>query len=306
MKRNLNIKIAYWYYVLGLTQDEIARRLGFTRQKINQMINALKEQEIVHITVRGFEQEQVELETLFEERYGLRECLIVSDYGEPDTAVYKVANVAAQYLESTVKNGDVIGVSWGKTLARIAAQMEFSHKSDCRVVSLLGALNMEKKIDKSDEIARNFANKLDCPSVMLYAPLIVEHPETKEWLLREKHIKQSFDYMKECNLAVLGVGTLTAETSVYGREVLAEQLPALQAQGFVGDLATNLLRADGSWDSNPIQNRLMAADMETLQGIENVVAVAAGAEKAAAVEAVLRSGCVNTLILDETTAKLLV
>ena len=112
--------------------------------------------------------------------------------------------------------------------------------------------------------------------------------------------------MKECNLAVLGIGTLTAETSVYGREVLADRLPALQSQGFVGDLATNLVRPDGSWDSNPIQNRLMAADMETLRNIENVVAVAAGAEKASAVEAVLRSGCVNTLILDETTAKMLV
>ena len=27
MNRNLNIKIAYWYYELGMTQDEIAKRL---------------------------------------------------------------------------------------------------------------------------------------------------------------------------------------------------------------------------------------------------------------------------------------
>ena len=55
MKRNLYTKIAYWYYVLGLTQDEIARRLGFTRQKVNQLLSALREQDVVHITVRGFE-----------------------------------------------------------------------------------------------------------------------------------------------------------------------------------------------------------------------------------------------------------
>lgn len=306
MKRNLYTKIAYWYYVLGLTQDEIAKRLNFTRQKVNQMINSLKDQDIVHITVQGFEQDHIELETLFEERFGLRECLIVSDYGEPDTAVYKVANVAAQYLEETLKNGDTIGVSWGNTLAKIAQQMEFSHRTDCRVVSLLGALNMSKKIDKADEIARNFANKLDCPSVMLYAPLIVDHPETKKWLLQETQIRQSFDFMKQCNVAVLGIGTLTAETSVYGREVLAkEELPQLQSRGFVGDICTNLVRLDGSWDSNPLQDRLLAADMDCLKGIDNVVAVAAGAEKAEAIQGVLRSGCVNTLIIDETTAKLL-
>lgn len=305
MKRNLYTKIAYWYYVLGLTQDEIARRLGFTRQKVNQMLSALREQDIVHITVRGFEQDHVELETALEEKYSLRECLIASDYGEPQTAVYKVANVAAQYLEETVKNGDTIGVSWGKTLAEIAEQMEFSHKSDCRVVSLLGALNLSKTIRKADEIARNFANKLDCPSLMLYAPLIVEHPETKEWLMREKHIKQSFDVMRQCNLAVLGIGTLTEETSVYRREVIQEELPRLQAQGFVGDIATNLVRPDGSWDANPLQPRLLAADMECLKAIDNVVAVAAGVSKAEAIKAVLSSGCVDTLIVDETTAKLL-
>lgn len=302
MNRNLYTKIAYWYYILGLTQDEIAKRLGFTRQKVNQMINALKEQDIVHITVRGFEEEQVALESALEEQFGLRECVVVSDYGEQDTADYKVALMAAQYLESSIRNGDIIGVSWGKTLSMMVDQMEFSHKADCRVVSLLGALNMTQKISKSDELARNFANKLDCPSMMLYAPLIVDRPETKKWLMEETHIKQSFDYMKKCNIAVLGIGTLTAETSVYGREVLSkEELP----HGFVGDIATNLVRADGSFNDHPLQNRLLAADMEILKSIPNVIAVAAGAHKSEAIKGALRSGCINTLIIDETTAKLL-
>ncbi len=302
MNRNLYTKIAYWYYVLGLTQDEIARRLGYTRQKVNQIINGLKEQDIVHITVRGFEEENAALECALEEKFGLKECIVAADYGEPETAIYKVALMAAQYLESTIRNGDTIGISWGRTLSMTIDQLQFSHKADCRVVSLLGALNMAQKISKSDELARNFANKLDCPSVMLYAPLIVDHAETKKWLMEERHIKQSFDFMKQCDLAILGIGTLTAETSIYGREVLSkEELP----EGFVCDIATNLIRADGSFDANPLQDRLLAADMELLKSIPNTIAVAAGAHKAAAISGALRSGCINTLIIDETTAKLL-
>lgn len=302
MNRNLYTKIAYWYYVLELTQDEIAKRLGFTRQKVNQMINALKEQDIVHITVRGFEEENAALESALEEKFGLKECIVASDYGESETAVYKVALVAAQYLENTIRNGDTVGLSWGRTLAMIVDQLEFSHKPECKVVSLLGALNMSQQISKTDELARNFANKLDCPSIMLYAPLIVDHPETKKWLMQERHIKQSFDFMKQCNIAVLGIGTLTAETSVYGREVLSkEELP----EGFVGDIATNLVRADGSADANPLKDRLLAADLEILKAIPNTVAVAAGPEKADAIRGALHSGCIDTLIIDETTAKLL-
>lgn len=302
MNRNLYTKIAYWYYILNLTQDEIAKRLGFTRQKVNQIINGLKEQDIVHITVRGFEEENIALESALEEKFGLRECIVVSDYGEPETAIYKVALIAAQYLEGIIRNGDIIGVSWGRTLSMLVDQMEFSHKADCRVVSLLGALNMTQKISTADELARNFANKLDCPSVMLYAPLIVDHPETKKWLMEERHIKQSFDFMRRCDLAILGIGTLTADTSIYGREVLSkEEIP----EGFVGDIATNLVRTDGSFDFNPLQDRLLAADMEILKSIPNTIAVAAGAEKKDAICGALRSGCINTLIIDETTAKLL-
>ena len=304
MNRNLYTKIAYWYYVLGLTQDEIAKRLNFTRQKVNQMINSLKEQDIVHITIRGFEQDNVELENMLEQKYRLKECLIVTDYGETETAIYKVAHVAAQYLEDTLKNGDTIGVSWGRTLAKITEQMGYSHKPNCRVVSLLGALNVSQTITKADEVARNFANKLDCPSVMLYAPLVVEHRETKEWLLRERHIKQTFDLMKQCNIAVLGIGSLTEETSICGRGVsYKENLEEIRKQGFVGDIATNLVRLDGTWNSNPLSDRLLTADLQCLKDIDNLVAVAAGETKAEAIQAVLQSGCVDTLIIDETTAR---
>ena len=41
MREDVYIKIAYWYYTLGMTQDEIAKRLSFTRQRVNQIINSL-------------------------------------------------------------------------------------------------------------------------------------------------------------------------------------------------------------------------------------------------------------------------
>ncbi len=52
--RSLYIKIAHWYYTLGLTQDEIAKRLGTTRQRVNRIINSLLALGIVTITVNGF------------------------------------------------------------------------------------------------------------------------------------------------------------------------------------------------------------------------------------------------------------
>ena len=92
MKRNLNIKIAYWYYTLGMTQDEIAKRLSFTRQKVNQIIKSLVDLDVVTINIHGYERDNIELEGKIEERFGLKEAIVATDYGEKDTAIYKALN----------------------------------------------------------------------------------------------------------------------------------------------------------------------------------------------------------------------
>lgn len=307
MKRNLELKIAYWYYTLKLTQDEIAKRAGTTRQKVNQTIRSLEAQGIVSISIHGFERDHIELESRLEEAYGLNEVLVVSDYGEKDTVVNKVANVAAQFLEEIISPGTVIGVSWGSTLAETIDQMGYHPHPSCRVLQLLGSQqNTTLSAEKADEITRNLANRLDCPSHIIYAPAIVEHEETREWLMREESIQVAFSRMEECDIALVGVGELTKDSTLCKRGHLTEkEIRALRKQGFVADVVLNPVRADGSTDNCSLSGRLIATDIDCLKRIANTVVVAAGEKKAGAVRAVLKSGCVNTAIIDESMARLL-
>ncbi len=305
-RKNLYIKIAYWYYIRGLTQDEIAKRLNFTRQKVNQIINSLSEHGIVNINICGYEQDNVDLENQIEEYYGLKEVLVTSDYGEPETAIYKMANVAAQYLDEQIKNGDIIGVSWGKTLAEVISQMAYKRKSACRVVQMMGVKNLDQTVTKADEVCRSLADRLGCGSFYFYAPVIVEYPETREWLLKEKTVRASYEEMKKCNVALVGIGELNEKCSMCtSGHVTLEDIHVLRKQGFVGDVVMNPVRADGSYDHCPMSNRLLNASIECLKEIDNVIAAVSGVEKVEAVNAVLNSGCINTLIIDETAARML-
>lgn len=304
MREDVYIKIAYWYHTLGMTQDEIAKRLSFTRQKVNQIINSLVDLGIVNISIQGYERDNIELECRMEDRFGLKQAVIATDYGERDTVLYKVANVAAQYLNDTIRQGDIIGVSWGRTLSEVVNQMVYHKRSDCRVVQLMGAQNIEQKVEKSDEIARNLANKLDCPSNMLYAPVVVEHEMTKQMLMKERSIQASFELMKKCNVAVIGVGELTEQSTMCTRgHITKEDIRVLREAGFVGDLAMNPIRADGSWDSCPLTERSLNASMECLKHIKSVILVACGDSKIDAIHAAMRTGCIDILITDETTAR---
>lgn len=287
-----------------MTQDEIAKRLSFTRQKVNQIINSLMDLGIVNISIQGYERDNIELECKVEEGYHLKQVIVASDYGDRDTAIYKVANVAAQYMEEKIQQGDTVGVTWGHTLAEVVDQMVYHKRSECRVVQLMGAQNIEQKVEKSDEIARNLANKLDCASYMLYAPVVVEHEDTKKMLMQERSIKASFELMKKCNMAMIGVGELTENSTMCTRgHITKEDVQMLRREGFVGDIAMNPIRADGSSDNCPLTNRLLSANIECLKGIANVILVACGEKKVESIKAALRTGCIDTLITDETTAR---
>lgn len=304
VNRELYIKIAFWYYNLHLTQDEIARRLNITRQKVNQMINSMQEMGIVSIHINGYEQEYTAMENRLEEQFGLNEVIIASDYEEAEYTERRVADIAGQYLDRTIKNGDVVGVSWGKLLAAVVDSMSYQRKNKCSVLQLVGAQNMNMAGLKSDEIARGMANKLNCPSYMLYAPVVVEYPETKQMLMKEKSIRTSFEQMTSCTIGIFGIGELDQNSTMRQIGYLSiEDIEHLRRDGFCADISMNPIRQDGSYDHCYLEDRLLNADMDCLKKIDNVVAVASGVHKARAILAVLRSGCLNTLILDIKTAE---
>ena len=155
-----------------------------------------------------------------------------------------------------------------------------------------------------DEIARNLANKLECASYMLYAPVVVEHEETKQMLMKERSIQASFELMERCNMAMIGVGELTEESTMCKRgHITKKDVRILRDAGFVGDIAMNPIREDGTWDNCPLTNRLLSASMECLKNIDNLILVGCGDIKVEAIQAALRTGCIDTLITDETTAR---
>lgn len=306
-RKSLHIKIAHWYYNLGMTQDEIAKRLSFTRQRVNRIISSLSESGIVTIKVNGYEMSNVKYETLIEEHFDLQRVIIADSYGESDKYLPSLASVAAQYLDDYIQAKMTIGVSWGITLAETVSRLSFNKKSDCMVVQMVGAQNLDQDVLKSDEIARALADKLDCACYMLYAPVVVDQAATKTMLMQEKSIKKSFEHIKRCDLGIFGIGQLSENSTMCKRGLLkTADIKKLRDDGFIGDLCVNPIRSDGTWNDCYIKERVMTVDMEVLKEIPNVVAIAGGEDKTEAIIGCLKSQCINTLIIDDATAKRIV
>ena len=54
MNQDVKTKIAFWYHTCGMTQDEIARRLSLTRQKVNAVIGSLRDEDFASVSIDDY------------------------------------------------------------------------------------------------------------------------------------------------------------------------------------------------------------------------------------------------------------
>lgn len=287
------VKIAYWYYKKNMTQDEIAKRLAMTRQKVNKIIGSLVDLGIVEIQINGLAEDFTELEYLIEKHFNLTCVSIINS----DDFFSK----AAERLNSFFENNQTIGLSWGETLGATVNMINHRRLKNSNVIQLAGGMNSKSTFVRPDEITRVLATKLGSKFHLLYAPAFVHSIELKEAIINEESVKTTFNYMKGCDLAILGVGNLRAESTL-GKEgfIPTDLLNDMLAEGCVGDVAMLPFKKDGTWYET---GNIIGIDVETLKNIPNVVILAKGAAKTEAVIGAINTGCINTIIIDKYIAQ---
>ena len=58
-RTNEYIKVAYYYYKLGMTQDDIAKKMSMSRQRVNRILKKCLETGIVKISIQQCESHDV-------------------------------------------------------------------------------------------------------------------------------------------------------------------------------------------------------------------------------------------------------
>lgn len=132
-------RVAYYYYKAGLTQEDIAKRMNMSRQRVNRIVSACVDLGIVKITIQNLDKSNLELETALEQKYNLTGVRIVNNIVE-ENIVRELGIAAGTYLQSVLKKGDIIGVTRGRTTAAMADHWTPSSPlpQDLTVTQLIG------------------------------------------------------------------------------------------------------------------------------------------------------------------------
>ena len=115
-------------------------------------------------------------------------------------------------------------------------------------------------------------------------------------------------YLASTRKTTLNAVSLTGGVGFYNATVLRNSilskndLALLKMQGAVGDILDHFFDANGQPVDSTIEGRIISTGLDQLREMKNVVGVAAGPQKVAAILASLRSKFLNVLVTDEETA----
>ena len=303
---NLAIRAAWLHYAAGLTQAEVAARLGVSGVKAHRLIWRANENGAVKVTIDGDVAECVVLEQDIATRYNLAYCEVVPDLHEDGLPLRALGIAGAGFLQREIEGGQtsVIGIGHGRTIAGAVAQMHRLDAGKVRFVSLLGGLTRNYAANPHDVMHR-LAEKTGATAFVMPVPFFANSVEDREVLLAQRGVSDVFNLAAQAGLMIVGIGTAEPDAQLVSSQTIdLAEIGEVKALGGVGEMLGHFFDAGGKPIETALAARTISLGLDRLEG-RRIVAIAGGKEKACAIRSVLMSGYLRGLITDERTAKAL-
>jgi deoxyribonucleoside regulator len=303
----LMTQVCHQYYRNHLTMSEIGKSLGISRHRVGRLLKGAVKTGIVRIEIRSPTGENIELKGALEKTLGLKAAVVVDVAPDlsPEQIKHATCRAAAPFVRDLLSTHRTIGIGWGSTTFELINELEPLQLRDATVVQITGGNKRLSMQFDCHEVTRRLAQKLHVQPILLHAPGIVDHRRTRELLMRESAVIETFRYFGELDLAIIGIGAIKPaiqSTLVSSGYVSAAELRSLKHAGAVGDVFSYFIDDGGQIVRTEIYDRLITIGLNHTRKIETTVGIATGAMKWRAVAAAVRGGLVNTLIVDSRLA----
>lgn len=302
-------EVARMYYEENLSQTMIAKRMFFSKSKVCRYIQKAKELQIVEIQIKYPLKQSIKLKEILKEKYHLKDAVVImnqADDENKDFIIKRLGEQTAKYIDDLLRDGDSIGLSWGRTLNQIIQQLRPKTPRKIRVVQLTGgsAEGYHTGLDTAS-LVRKMAEIYHGTQTMLYAPLYVESDIVREELMKEPIIKQAFKEINHLNYVITGIASIRSKTlsGTWAGFLSDTSRGTLLKKGAIGYFCGHFIDAAGNPVEDHLEKNIIGIQLDQLRKNQGVIAVAGGIQKAQAIHAALVGGYINYLITDNYTAE---
>jgi len=239
-----------------------------------------------------------DLEQELASRLGLQAAIVVPGNTDEDPFVKQdLAKATVRCLRNSLKDGDILAVSGGTTLAEVAKGVGLDGpRRSVTVVPARGGLGEDVEL-QANTIAAKLAQGLGGSYRLLHAPDNVE-PQLMDTILQEPSIREVVSLCRRAHVLLHGIGT--AEEMAKRRGLDDDQVMQLIAGGAVGEAFGYYFNTQGEVVYSTAS---VGIRMEDLAKIPLIIGVGGGKSKAWALLSVIRVGFCDVCITDEGAAR---
>lgn len=298
----LRARVIWYYFVGGMTQQEIADRLDMTRLRVNKILGHARIDGSVEIKVHTPLAECVELEERLKQRYGLMDATVVPTVPAEEDLQRVIGESAALMLDELLADGQYVGIGWGRTLSQGLKRLPPRRHARSWVVSLMGGL-IRGSGTNTFEVATQLAQIIGAQCYYLPAPIYCPDEGSRAAMLAHFGLSEVLLQARRVDVALLACGDLSDRPNLASIESVRLHRDELIAAGAVGEIMGTFLDADGGPVDHPLNRRVIALAPEELRPVKTSILASGGEHKAGILHACLKAGYCNRLVTDENAAR---
>ncbi len=274
-------KVARLYHEGGVRQPQIAAELNMSQARVSRLLRQATEIGVVRTVVALPPGVYTDLEERIQQKFNLRDAVIVDADGARGQVIPALGAATAQYLHATLTGGEVLGVSsWSATLLAAAEAMPARTAAHlARVIQIVGGHGNPSVQVQANRLIGDLAAVTGAQPVLLPTPALVSSPALRRALVEDPAIGDVMKSWKELDLALVGIGSLEPSPLLRqsGNALTEAEQAQLRSAGAVGDVCLRFFDENGMTLDTTLEQRVVSIASSDLRNVPRRIGVAGGA-----------------------------
>jgi DNA-binding transcriptional regulator LsrR (DeoR family) len=299
-------RAGWLYYVAGNTQDEIARKLGVSRQAAQRLVSLAVSEKLVKVRLDHPIAHCMELSHRLVQRFELKKCDVAPSDPAAPNAITGIAQAGAAEMERHLRSNHpkIVAIGTGRALRASVEQLSPMDCPQHRIVSLLGNMMLDGSATAYNVVIR-MAERVNARHYPMPLPVFANTSDEKKVLHNQEPVRNILELCAKADAIFVGIGNIGDDAPLHVDGFLSRsEIRSLLRAGAAGEITSWIYDAKGRLLDGYINDRVNSAPIAP-RPEAFVCGIAAGEAKVAAMLGALRGKLVNALITNEHTAGLL-
>ena len=297
-------RAGWLYYIAGNTQDEIARKLGVSRQTAQRLVSLAVTERLIKMRFDHPMGRCLQLSERLKQTYEIDSCEVVPSDPTSTSETLGIVEAASVEMERFLvsQHPVIIGLGTGRTLRAVSEQISPMETPQHKIVSLVGNIGPDGSATVFD-VASRVGDRVGAPHYPMPFPVVAATVHERNMLLTQKSLRNVMDLAMQADVSFVGIGTVD-ETAALLRDgfVRSEELRAMVKAGAVGEIIGWSFDAKGQLIDGLVNDRVLSVPLE-VPARRKMVGVAMAPGRFRAIKGALIGKLINGLITNELMAE---